>query len=85
MSLDKMIVTDAVKVGREVVARGFWNRHKALTRASAAEVSRAGTLWYADLGALEELVGRKLTKNDHRLWELTLRAELMRLAPVTIR
>ena len=50
--------------------------------AAAADIVRSATLWYADLAALEELIGRKLTKQDHWLWETTLRAELQRLAPV---
>ncbi len=76
------ITKDAVRVAREVVELGFWRRHETLSESAAADLVRTGTLWYADLGALEERIGRKLLKHDHWLWEKTLRAELRRLEPV---
>jgi hypothetical protein len=82
MSSNQKIKKDAIRVAREVVKRGFWNGHEALTEASAVEITRDGTLWLADLKGLKEIVGRRLTKADHWLWETTLRDEIIRFAPV---
>lgn len=84
MSPKRKITRDATRVAGEIVERGFWRRYEMLTDTAAAEIARTATLWYADLEALEELLGRKLTKNDHRLWEIALRVELERVAPVAI-
>ena len=82
MTAENTITKDAIRVARRVVDRGFWYGHTALTKAAAVEISQGGTLWFADLDALEKLVGRALTKQDHLLWETTLRSELTRLAPL---
>ena len=82
MSPEQKIIKDAIRIARRLVKRGFWYGYAALSDAKAAEVSRAGTLWYADLTALEEITGRKLTKADHWLWETALRAEIRRFAPM---
>ena len=82
MSTRQMITRDAIGVARKVVENGFWRAHHDLSEIAANEIARSGTLWYADLDALEACVGRKLTKREHWLWETTLREELTRLAPV---
>ena len=82
MTSRQTIEQDAIGVARRVVENGFWSAHRNLTSASVAEIVRGGTLWYADIDALEASVGRKLTKPEQWLWETTLRSELRRLAPL---